>query len=74
MYLFTTYVATWLTYIRVESSTGTITSVTGVSNVTRTCAVLLVTTREPPIGCTKGTQYNTLDPMISVREIIKVNV
>ena len=57
MYVFTTYVAAWLSDILVESSTGTIPSVTGLSEITRTSAVRWLTTRELPLGCFKDTQY-----------------
>ena len=57
MYAFTTYVAVWLPDILVESSTGTRPSVTGLSDVTWTPAVRLVTTRELPLGCIKAKRY-----------------
>ena len=72
--MFTTYVSEWLTYILVESSTGTRPSVTGMSNVTRTSAVRWVTTRELPLGCIKAARYTALAPMIRVRETIKMKI
>ena len=60
--MFTTYLATWLPDILVESSTGTRPSVTGLSDVTQTSAVRLVTTRELPLGCIKYTRYTSRTP------------
>ena len=45
---------------------------TGLSNVTRTYTVQLVTTRELPLDSIKATRYTALTPIIRVREIIKV--
>ena len=59
MYAFTTYVAAWLSDILVDSSTGTRPNLTFLSEVTRTSAVRLVTTRELTLVCFKATQYTT---------------
>ena len=61
------YVGVWLPDILVESSTGTRTSVTVLSDVTLTSAVQLFPTRELPLGWFKATRYTALAPMISVQ-------
>ena len=59
MHAFTTCVAAWLPDILVESSTGTRPSVASMSDVTRTFAVQLVTTRDLPLYCIKAPLYTT---------------
>ena len=54
----------------VESSTGTRTSVTALSDVTRTSAIQSFANMELTLGCFKATRYNAITPMITVREMI----
>ena len=72
MHAFTKYVAAWMPYILVESSTGTIPSVTGLFGVTRMSVIQWVTTRALPLCCIKATRYTALAPMIRARDTIKV--
>ena len=46
------------------------TRVTVLSDVTKTSAVHLLTTRELPLGCFKAKRYTAIAPMIRVREMI----
>ena len=66
--MFTTYVDVWLPDILVQSSTGTRTSVTVLSVVTKTSSVKLLKTRELTLGCFNATRDTELAPMIRVWE------
>ena len=48
--MFTAYAAVWLPDILVDSSTGNRTSVTGLSEVTKSFVIRLFPTRELPLG------------------------